>query len=45
MLYNADIWQNFTLDKVKLENQKKPKEAFTQKLKKQTKVYANPRLS
>ena len=34
MLYNADIWQNFTLDEVKLENQKVTKAKIHPKVKK-----------
>ena len=33
MLFNADIWQNFTLEEVNLEKQKWTKEIFTKKLK------------
>ena len=34
MLYIADIWQNFTLGEVKLENQKITKRSFHPKVKK-----------
>lgn len=33
MLLNADIWHNFTLEKVNVEKQQLSKETFTQKLK------------
>ena len=33
MLFNADIWQNFTEEEVNLERQKEAKQIFTKKLK------------
>ena len=47
MLFNADIWQHFTLEEVNLRKQKinKQKKFSSKSSKHETKVYANPRLS
>ena len=45
VLFNANIWQNFTLEEVNLKNKKKQKKLSLKRWKYETKVYANPGLS